>query len=1233
MGERNTLSNCTIYENRGFGITISDPYGRYSEGNLISNNTIRDNEYHGIRCGDDHNRIIGNLIVNDTIDLDYWHTHTLGLAKSENYLEGNMIYNGSINTYGRNATLVNNSIISTGPGIRLIPHYYSYRGFKTLSNLYSNALIGCYISLDLYWYSAKYLLDISENNTIDGKPVYYRQGEDLTGTTIPSDGGEVIMIQCVNGTVSDLKIRSGGAYVIETTGFSIDNCTFDHPSFGVYTWECQNLLIADNLFDTVWEPLENVDLLSFYFDLFNDISDYKLWIGGSNNHLYRNSLKNSSILLLNPDRRQYIDQTNKVNGKKVYYYFDEQLEGPISSGDGGQIILSKISNAVISNQEFTHSTLPIDLYQSDNVMISNCSFDNITRSAIHLNDVHNTIISIERSNFTDCLIGIDLYDSKVTVIEECIFRRCPGSAIVAPYRTLIRNNIFVKNAQGIIHSTFDTYEGYNTITDNIFLDTESYALVMRGHDNLIYNNTFINNNWRWEELGNYDKQAIVTYGHTMFYDDLSRTGNYWSDHFSKDLNEDDRYDDPYMIIASVVDRYPLTYSPHLPSLSLSGFGTNMEILFNWSWNVEVKWPMVATYIILYRNVSDNFSPITSFRPEKDGGQDNNPPSLDEMGYFVRIHATAVTGYYNIPGPRSNIINCSMDVTKPHLRIISPVEDLVQYENEVLFQWEGWDNKSGLTHFEIRLDGGEWEDVGLSTSRSYTDLSDGHHSFSVGCWDHATNYIAMSAHITIDRSGPDIEIYSPREGAYIDETAVTLKCRIIDRDTPISLINIYLDGELYWNMKDWSNILIGPLSEGDHYITVEAFDEFGNMNRETNYFTVDLTKPNINIESPYEGEILLEDAVEITWTVPESERPNKGYSIRLDEGTWYQVVDGENFTFGMLTEGHHTVEVSVKDLAGNTNYSVVNFWVQLTPITLDIQKPLEGSFLNNDTVHVSWISEIVIPSAYYLVRLDDSGWIEVWNSHHILTNLSDGDHSISIIMTDGVRDHAYGIVNFTVDTSPPKLTGIHPTGDDVEVTSGIWVIFDEPIYPGSLDIYVLSVPGEIERDGERYVHIRHFNLRYAVTYQVTIRCRDLLGNEMMPIMWTFKTVDRCWIRGEVLNMDLTPISGVEISVDGKLAGKTEKDGTYLVETTSGEHTIVLRFNDWEKTIELGSIDPGDTFNVPTIMMEGGEGEDSDDNRALLVIIMNILALIILLIVTIILIARVRRYRELSIEDEE
>ena len=1234
MGDGNIVRNCTVFDNQGFGVSISDPNMNYRDGNQLLNSSISDNGYAGIWCSAVNNRILGNRIENNTISFSYWSSFSNHNEKSNNYIGYNTIYDGSIQTSGRNDTIVNNSITTSGIAIGLLTNIYNTHYYKVEANVYSNNLSGCFILLDPTRYNMKYLVNISENNTIDGKPVYFRNGEDLSGKAIPSNGGEVIIFNCINGSVSDLETGSAGILAYGSTGFKIVNCTFDRQSFGVQLYSCNENMIQNNTFHRNRISIDEIEIETYPFSPYpGEVSGFTLMIDGPDNHVYGNSFFNSSIFLSNLNRRQFIDETNTVNGKKVIYHYEKDLDGTVLNGECGQIILSKVSNIVIENLTFSHLPQPIRLYRSDDLHIRNCSFNNISRSAIFV-DLLGQNLSITDSQFSDCIYGIEMFNSRVNLIEKCVFRRCLGGTIINPYGCMITNCVFIQNTAGIRYDRYLDKFGQNTIVENIFLDTGSFAIHLNYYStfNYIYNNTFINNNWNWEELGNGRAQIYVDGGNNWLYDYPSQTGNYWSDHFTNDMNEDDRYDEPYEINYGKMDPYPLTYSPHLPTLNLSGFGTNMAILFNWSWNGEVKWPMVARQIFLYRNASDNFSPVTSFRSDTAGGKDNNPGSLDEMGYFVRVHATTVTGGYNIPGPRSNIISCSMDVTKPHLRIISPVEDLVQYENEVLFQWEGWDNESGLTRFEISLDGGEWGDVGLSKSRSYTNLSDGHHSFSVGCWDLANNYIAISSHVTIDRSGPEIDIFSPRDGTHIGERSVTLKCRIIDRDSSISLINIYLDGEFYRGMPHWTEVVIGALSEGEHYVTVQAFDELGNVNSETNHFTVDLTKPDILIVSPYEGEIVLEDSVEITWNVSERDRPNRGYSIRLDGGMWHSVADVETFTFGLLTEGHHTVEVSVKDLAGNSNYCVVNFWVQLTPITLDVQKPLEGSVLDNDTVQVSWLTQITTSTTYYLVKLDEGGWIEVWNTYHLLSNLSDGGHYISIVMTDGVRNYANGIVNFAIDTSPPILTGIYPTGDEVEVTSEIWVTFDEPIDLESLDIYILSVPGEIERSGERYFHVRSLDLRYATTYQVALRCSDLLGNEMMPIMWTFKTVDRCWIRGEVLGQDGSAISGVEIYLDGKLTGKTNKDGSYELITASGEHEVAFKYNDWAYGLTLDRIDPGGTFNVPTIVI-GGEQEGEKELNVHLIIIMNLVALSILFVLVFILFSRVRSYRELMGAYEE
>ena len=53
---------------------------------------------------------------------------------------------------------------------------------------------------------ANYTHEIDESNTVNGKPVYY--WNDVTGSRVPDDAGQVILVNCTNITVEDQNVKN-----------------------------------------------------------------------------------------------------------------------------------------------------------------------------------------------------------------------------------------------------------------------------------------------------------------------------------------------------------------------------------------------------------------------------------------------------------------------------------------------------------------------------------------------------------------------------------------------------------------------------------------------------------------------------------------------------------------------------------------------------------------------------------------------------------------------------------------------------------------------------------------------------------------------------------------------------------------------------------------------------------------------------------------------------------------
>gem|GEM_PF-3756416 len=97
----------------------------------------------------------------------------------------------------------------------------------------------------------------------------------------------------------------------------------------------------------------------------------------------------------------------------------------------------------------------------------------------------------------------------------------------------------------------------------------------------------------------------------------------------------------------------------------------------------------------------------------------------------------------------------VDGTPPTLTILSPSGDDAQISQStfVTIMWSGRDDGSGIDYYEIRINGGQWRDVGRSTEYTFSGLFDGEHTVDIRAVDKAGNQQVERATFEVDPGSP------------------------------------------------------------------------------------------------------------------------------------------------------------------------------------------------------------------------------------------------------------------------------------------------------------------------------------------------------------------------------------------------------------------------------------------------------------------------------------------------
>ncbi len=338
--------------------------------------------------------------------------------------------------------------------------------------------------------------------------------------------------------------------------------------------------------------------------------------------------------------------------------------------------------------------------------------------------------------------------------------------------------------------------------------------------------------------------------------------------------------------------------------------------------------------------------------------------------------------------------------------------------------------NGVASARLLVDGVDVSSLLLDPSGDVTasvNLTEGPHSLVLQATDVAGNQGAQSVDVLVDSTAPTVTVLSPAAGQVLGTSSFDLTVRVDDVTATMLMI-----GDQAFDVPAGGGTVTATLTlpaEGLNDIAIGAVDEAGNTASTDLSLTLDLTAPLVTVDvldgaafGPLLGDLLPVSIVVDDLTA----------TTAVIGGTTYDLAEGGGVVYAALplSEGSNVIDVVVTDAAGiNTTVTRSVSYDTLPPSgALSLPPYVRGvidlSATATDTgTGVAALSFAVDGGASIPATQTTSG---AWIASFDAAGLSDGAHTVSASITDGVGNSSSISTSVTVDQTAPTVGIASPT---------------------------------------------------------------------------------------------------------------------------------------------------------------------------------------------------------------
>jgi len=447
----------------------------------------------------------------------------------------------------------------------------------------------------------------------------------LTGNKISNNGLGIHLGYSNNNTIANNNIshcKWEGVDLIYSNNNALIGNNASNNSYGIRIYKSSNNTLTDNVASSNWYGID-LHILS---------AGNTLTGNAASKNQYNFGVRDLDF----PGLNNYVDVTNTVDGKPIYYLTGAANAIIDTQTNAGTVYLINCNNITIKDLTLTKNLVGVSLWNTTNSRIENVIAKNNDRCEIALMYSYNNILTGNNASSNN-VYGIYLGDSNNNTLigntvsnngfGDVAFQRgglwlsrssnntLSGNTITnndwhglglyrSPNNSVCGNNI-TNNEYGIRLWVSSN----NRVSGNIITNNGHGIILDQSSNNTIYHNNFVHNLHQvYDESWEYPQ---ISPSVNIWDSGYPSGGNYWSDYNGTDLHSgpyqnetgsDYIGDAPYRISGIEEDRYPFV-SPYDPA-TYGAVQKYIELRMDYNSLYSILHELVVNHSLLIDNFHD-----------------------------------------------------------------------------------------------------------------------------------------------------------------------------------------------------------------------------------------------------------------------------------------------------------------------------------------------------------------------------------------------------------------------------------------------------------------------------------------------------------------------------------------------------------------------------------------------------------------------------------------------------